>query len=394
MDYSLQTLLDALGDNSIDSGISIRSTIEPLGGSGAPVKPAVYEGGRYQLDQRWRPGKDEPVEVVIIDNVPSQANRMEQALRNRRQQLGLPVITIALSGVGALPPHIASELTSFDLPHRNADAYLRDAVIAESGEAFINSSVGRALFNASATEPAALLEWMPQALIFGFWQSHLGKKGVQTKFARAVTAEIVGYEPASVDTRRKGLKGDPLNLSIDDAVTFDPDDVVGWTLSEDKKSGAKKSKESLSEIGHGQVPVGDDGPLGAVSFRDIDQLITISFARLRCVEAGGEQANAAVRTVLAALAVVAQEAAFSGGFSLRSGCDLRAASRSYVWSGAAGDVELTGVGLDEAVAVFRESVQHAGRLGLPVGDAWAAEPLRLVPNDELQKVIQKTFGLG
>ena len=70
-------------------------------------------------------------------------------------------------------------LTSFDWPHRHADAYLRDSVLRSTGEAFDKSIIGLALMAATQTRPEALLEWMPQSLVYGFWQSHKGKKRTQ-----------------------------------------------------------------------------------------------------------------------------------------------------------------------------------------------------------------------
>jgi CRISPR-associated protein Csb1 len=69
----------------------------------------------------------------------------------------------------------------FRFPHRNADAYLRDATL--DGASFMGSEVGRAVFDATADCPEALLQWCPQALLFGFWQSHLGKMRSQAKLA-------------------------------------------------------------------------------------------------------------------------------------------------------------------------------------------------------------------
>ena len=114
-----------------------------------------------------------PVDVLVIDNEPSQANRLEAALEQRRAELGLPEIVLDLTSVGALPPHLPAQISSFRFPHRNADAYLRDAML--NGTKFLNTEVGAAIFGATADKPEALLQWFPQALLFGFWQSHLGR---------------------------------------------------------------------------------------------------------------------------------------------------------------------------------------------------------------------------
>jgi hypothetical protein len=98
---NVDALVEACSDLSDDAGITIRSTLEPLSGPGGPVKPAVYAGGLYQLDRRWDTTQDPPeaVDVVVIDNVPSQANRLEAALELIHGQIGLPEIVLDLSGI-------------------------------------------------------------------------------------------------------------------------------------------------------------------------------------------------------------------------------------------------------------------------------------------------------
>ena len=100
----------------------------PLAGPGGPVKPAVYEGGTYQQDRRWAARDDpEPTPVLVIDNVPSQANRLEAALHRHRESLSIPELVLDLSALPHLPAHLPRQLSSLEFPHRNADAYLRDA---------------------------------------------------------------------------------------------------------------------------------------------------------------------------------------------------------------------------------------------------------------------------
>ena len=107
------------------------------------------------------------------------------------------------------------------------------------------------------------MAWFPQALLYGFWQSHLGKKRHNTKHARAWVSEIVGWQPAATDTKVLGLKGDSLNLNTEESITSNPDDRVEWEIGKGEKvEGGKKDK--LSEIGHGQVPfMGPDAPAAA-----------------------------------------------------------------------------------------------------------------------------------
>jgi len=390
--FDAHRLVGACGDLSEDGGLTIRTVLEPLAGPGAPVKPAVYAGGVYQLDRRWDDTGDEPepVDVVVVDNVPSEANRLEAALEQLRERIGLPEMILDLSSVGGLPAHLPRSLSGFRFPHRQADAYLRDALL--EGHPFPKTDVGRAVLAANADNPAPLLEWFPQALVFGFWQSHLGKKGSQAKLARSWSSEIVGYRPATVDTRVLGLKGDPLNLSVDEPVAFDPDDPGGWAVIEGaKKVGGGKAKERLSELGHGQVPVTVvEAALAGISFARVEQRSTVSFAGLRRVWAGSAQANATARALVAAIGVAAHVTAFGRAFSLRSGCELRPRTTTWTWLGAV-DEEVSAPTIDEAVGLVDDCAALAEAAGLPVGTRWPSEPLRLEPAPNLVDAIRRTW---
>jgi CRISPR-associated protein Csb1 len=385
-------LLASCGDDSYEGGLLLEADLEPLSGVGGPVKPAIYSGNRFQVDERWIDEDDgrRVARVVVIDNVPSQANRLEAALDHLAIDLGLPSVILDLEQIDALPPHLPSRLTGFRFPHRQADAYLRDASLG--GTHFPRTETGRAILAATADRPAALFQWFPQALLFGFWQSHLGKKGSQAKLARSWVSEIIGIEPASVDTRTLGIKGDPLNLSVDEKVVYDPDDPLDWTFAAgEKKSGGSKKQESLSEIGLGQVPfrTGQEA-LAAVSCRRIVQRSTLSLAGLRRVWCGSPEANAAGRALLASLGLVGHVAAFGRSFSLRSGCDLRASTRRWTWLGESDDVSVEPLDLASASALFRACVERAESTGLPVGGRWQPE-LVLRPSAELEKVIRATY---
>jgi len=385
-------LIDACADSGFDSGIRIEAELEPQAGLRAPVKPAVYEGGRYQQDRRWpSEAAPSPVEVVVIDNVPSQANRLEAALQVERETLGLPELVLDLSDL-KLPVHLPRRLSSFQFPHRNADAYLRDSEF--EGQDFRKTEIGKAIEDATPATAGPLLSWFPQALLFGFWQSHLGKKRQKTKHARAWSSEIVGWEPAATTTRTMGLKGDALNLVNDVYVTSNEDDRSGWTVSEERAAGT--SYDRLSEIGHGQVPFmneNDSAPAG-ISFARITQQATVSFSQLRRVSLGDGRpdADACVRAVVVALGLVAHSRAFDRGFSLRSGADLRVKSRSVTWLGpfAGDDAEVELPDFAGATSLLSECVEDARRVGVGL-EGWASEPLVLTPKSNLRHAIVKTW---
>lgn len=391
-ELTVERLIRACGDDTAEAGITIRTELEPVAGPGAPVKPAVYEGGKYQFDRRWwGDGEDrKPVDVVVIDNVPSQANRCEAALERLRERLGLPVLELDLQGLG-LPPHLPEKLSSFRFPHRNADAYLRDSQLGD--DRFLDTEIGAGIFDGTADNPTPLLQWMPHALLYGFWQSHLGRKRSQAKLARSWVSEIVGYVPAATDVEVLGLKGDPLNLSVDDRASFNEDDLVAdqWELliGTTKSQDRGRKRERLSELGHGQVPV--SGSPAGISFASVMQTSTVSFASLRRIHTSDPSASAAARALLASLGLVAHVGAFGRAFSLRSGADLRPRSTTWIWLGADEDEALSALSLEEAEALFHGCVERAESAGLPVGSLWQRDPIVLRPNEALTKAINATW---
>ena len=389
---TLEALLEGCADDSFDDGIRIDTELVPIGGPGGPVKPAVYEGGTYQEDRRWADPKDEhPTSVIVIDNVPSQANRLEDALRRNRDALAIPELVLDLSSLTHLPSHLPRQLSSFQFPHRNADAYLRDALL--DGEDFMKTELGRAIFGATAQTCGALISWFPQALLYGFWQSHLGKKRQNTKHARSWVSEIVGWRPASTETRMSGLKGDPLNLSTDEAVRSNPNDRTAWDVDEgDSIPDGKKDK--LSEMGHGQVPfMGDNATAAAVSFARISQRATVSFAHLRRISLGDDapsERDAAVRALLVALGLHAHQLAFGRGFALRSGAELRSSETSATWLGADRDEQCELGGPESTAALLQSAKTHAQSAGVPL-DGWGVPPTELTPKENLSKAIRATW---
>ena len=396
MELTLEKLLVGTASDSFDDGIRLDTMLEPLGGPGETVKPAIYDGAVYQADRRWPPPNDphhdttESLPVFVIDNVPSQANRLEEALRRSRSSTGVPEMVLDLSELPGLPSHLPKRLSSWQFPHRNADAYLRDSTL--DGTDFGKHQIGRELFAATAGSAAALVAWWPQALLYGFWQSHLGKKRSQAKHARAWTSEIVGWQPAAQDTKVLGLKGDPLNLSIEESALYEDQDHESWRLGAKPEKG--EVKKALSKLGHGQVPIGDTTP-AAVSFRRVSQRATVSFAQLRRVGLGpdfGEDADSAARALLVAMGLHAHTMAFGRGFALRSGADLRVSSSTATWLGLTDEV-VDPLSRETTTELLHRAKNHARSVGVPL-DGWDTEAKVLSPKENLTKAIESSWPLA
>lgn len=384
-------ILLGCSDNAFDSGILMDTQLLPLGGHGSPLKPAIYPDKKYQKDCRWAsPDDREAQDVIVIDNVPSQANRLEAALRHNRASIHLPEFILDFSDIPHLPPHLPKTLSSLQFPHRNADAYLRDSQL--NGEDFNKTQLGKDIFSSTAENCAPLLAWFPQALLYGFWQSHLGKKRSNAKHARAWVSEIIGWNPATTETKTLGVKGDPLNLNIDDPVTMNSkDDRAQWEIG--KTKGDKSEK--LSAIGHGQVPIkgGGDATLAAVSFERISQRATLSFAQLRRVRIDnqfGSSKNAACRALLVALGLYAHQLAFGRGFSLRSGADLIPEETEITWLGSDSDSHISLGTIEDSRDLVHTAREHALSEGLTL-DGWGEHPKILTPKENLKNAIRGTW---
>ncbi|MXZ84475.1 MAG: type I-U CRISPR-associated protein Cas7 [Acidimicrobiia bacterium] len=385
---TLSMLRVACDEDATEGAIVLDAVLEPVGGHGTPVNPAIYAGGRYQHDRRWESSDaPEPTPVIVIDNVPSQANRLEAALEATADEVGVPRLVLDLTGedFAHLPPHLPRNLSSLRWPHRNADAYLRDALVDD--EAFVKSSVGRSIIDATADSSGALVAWFPQALLYGFWQSHLGSKRTQAKHARAWVSEIVGWGPATDElVTTAAMKGDPFNIIKEVGLAeHDRNDLIaGWELQEGKSPTEDKK---MSAIGHGQVITKrQDETLAPVSFQRITQKATLSFPQLRRVRLGdgySDEQDAAARTLIAALGLHAHESAFGRAFALRSGTDL-------VVKEGGSRLDSTEVGINDSAHLVQEALESARAVGVPT-EGWGAEPIHLTPNSDLTKAINATW---
>src|SRR5690606_29160470 len=191
-------------------------------GCGAKLFPPTYPGSgrgeppRHLLDYRRIRGED--VLCVPIDSGQRQANRLEEALRDARENgITFPAISVDFSGadVGDI-----GRITTLDAPHRVFDAIIRDSEL--DGVRFRDTEPGKRLLASKATNARAVYELSPTALVFGAWNSTGEGGGLGAKFPRAVVSEIVGIgvaqEPGAVDSgprasgRRPGSRIDPLGI--------------------------------------------------------------------------------------------------------------------------------------------------------------------------------------
>jgi CRISPR-associated protein Csb1 len=397
---ALNDLKDAVSGNA--AAFRCRRRLQPAGGEGDKVFPPTFAGAVYAIEQRRLPGRDAPVSCVLIDSVQSQANRMELALQEAVDagNIRLPLVEVDFSQHGPTEDVEADEkagrlidavgkITSLQVPHRLADAILRDSELG--GVPFRQSETGKALNTVSLANATPLFDLCPTALLFGMWDSTGPKGGLGPKFERAVVSEIVGIG-AEVGDLLRGVRRDPLEIRA--AVKVQKNADGSWKVSDAKAKGVV----APSEINHSSVPYpkrrdqkAEDNYYAGATIEYAEQTTTLSLICLRRLRfpLNGKTGNAtdqAARTVLAALALCGATLAFEAGVGLRSR-SLLWPDGPMVWELLARpgtkphEFVLTG---EQAVALLNKAIAAAGESGL----AWHEEPVTLKPSAELLKLVR------
>lgn len=350
--------------------IRVSGRYEPAGGPGSRVFPPTYpvQAGSVPYLVEERVWEGEPRTDVVLDAVPSQANRAEESLLRARRsgRVDLPLLELHHAGTAPVV------LTSLEFPHRYADAYLRDSLL--DGVKFDGTDLGRAMLAASLVDATALFANDPGSLVFGAWNSH--RKGRQQKFPRVYASEVIGWDP-QVGKRAAG-RMDPLNLVGAAKPTTDGN----WTYA---AVGEKVKGERLSEIGHGNIA--PNAQHGGVTITSGARSATVSLAALDRIGFGAVSHEAAVaaRAALAAYALVADRLAFGGpSLWLRSGCELVLIEERLEWVNRGGGTEAFDLPVGMALEVFRLAVERAAKEGV----AMSTDTVVLSPSPSLAKAIE------
>jgi len=397
MNYlTLDTLQSAVGGHG--AAFRCRRRLRPAGGDGDKVFPPTFAGAVYAIEKRRLAGRDEPVTCVLLDSVQSQANRMELALQEAVDEgrVKLPLVVVdffEFDPTGDMEADEAAErliekvgrITSLQVPHRLADAILRDSEL--DGAKFRRSERGKALNTVSLANATPLFELCPTALVFGMWDSTGPKGGLGPKFERAMVSEIVGIGVQwEDDYRNRGVRRDPLEISKNVLVFRDEYGALQRVAEPGEKKGVRPS-----EINHSSVPF--ESPNSGVTIEYAEQTTTLSLICLRRLQfpvngKADPAVDVAARTVLAALGLTAATLAFEGGTDLRSRC-LLWPDGPMVWEllDRPGEgpkpFSLTG---EAAVGLLEDAVKVAREKGLP----WLTEPVVLKPSAEMVKLVRRS----
>lgn len=399
VDLSLEALSAAISN---DAGIRRIAKLQPVGGRGDKVFPPTYPGDgrneppRHVFERRRvaaHDGASADVWCVLIDSVQSQANRLEEALRDAADEgLPLPFVTVDFAKADLAP---LTRITSLDAPHRVYDAILRDSLL--DGEPFMRSEQGKRLAAAKPADATALLELSPTALLFGAWHSQGEGGGLGAKFERRIVSEIVGVgvpveevtnaRTGEVTTRsagrRTGSRIDPLGV-LRRVEVFKG--AEGWN-TDAKEAGKGAKKVRPSEINHGNIAPSVQ-PLG-VTFDHAEHRLTLSLAGLRRLRFGGGDRDAAGRALIAALGLVAVAEQDARGYALRSRCEL-------VRDGGAPLEIVDADGVPRPVALDREAArrlyQEAYDRARAAGFAFTS--LTLEPQEKLVEIVRRSRDLA
>jgi CRISPR-associated protein Csb1 len=372
------------------SAAALRSVtvLQPVEGEGGKVFPATYAQGKYATEKRrLRCGDTEEreVECVLLNSVQSEANHAELALLQaiERDQIKLPVIEVNFSEANTQFKKELPNITSFEAPHRLADAILRDSMTPD-GARFSRSQYATRWGRANLWNATAIYEICPHALVFGMWGSPDKPGGLGAKFERAYISEIMGVDTLVVE-QRSGFRVDPLGASSKVMVAAVADG--GFQVVEEKTKNALRP----SEINHGNIVF--DSSNGGIRCRFAEQTTVISFGALRKLRfpldgKNNAKRDDAARTVLAAIGLCAGVLASERGTSLRSRCHLRpVAPRVWELLDRPGTESKTyEIDGEAAVALLKAAIEAAKAAGL----TWMEEKLVLKPSSELVDLVRKS----
>lgn len=323
---------------------------------GGLVRPPIYFFGNqpsWVKEHRYLNGQVK--EVVLLDSIESQANRLESLLRSN---VPLPDVVVQFSN--------GLTVSQYEAPHRIFDAIFGFSYL--NGTPFFKSRIFDEIEKGGPQAEKVLFRYAPLVLLFGGWHSHGDISPEKApKWPRLVTLEVIGTDP--LEAHRTRSRNDPLGIS---------EDALPEHLKDALKDMGKKGKSS--ELGLGQLPP-EASPLDVV-VKEVYLLGAISLVGLRNLSLDEK-----AKVVLLLLALLGLALQHEGGYRLRSGADFLGQGPLEV--GLLGCRSPFGeklvLGAEELKGLLQEAVA-----GLPEDLAWPHEPLILSAGKDLEEALSKS----
>ena len=388
--YDYKKLLAAVADPTV-AAIRLTVDLSPAadeeGGNKTRVFPPTY-AAEYAISDN----ADDTGKMAVLDSVQSQANRLEAVLQEACDDgdLRLPLLEVDF---GKLPRE-PRKLTVLQLPHRWADAILRDSV-DEKNKAFLETDIGKALAESHLRNATGVFGYCPSSLLFGVWHSTGEGGGRGVKYPRALTSEIVAY--GAKEATHSAVRVDPLGIEkkpFKYLYENDPD-FKRWVdakMVDKKKKPAdiKPADITPANINHGNIP--PSSGLGGITFRAAKLTAVITLAgmrRLRFPSVDGKvdkDRDCAARAVLAAMGLFALARQNESGYDLRSRCCLKALTEPrFEFVRNAESDERFEIDTQSAGETLADAIKGAEKFGLP----WHTDEMRFHPNEQLEKILAK-----
>jgi CRISPR-associated protein Csb1 len=388
-----------------DAALRRRQRLQPVGGRGDKIFPPTYPGEgrnnpppRHVYERRRIDGRE--LWCVLVDSVQSQANRLEESLlrliRDHSARIRIPHLFVDFGGEQLTG---INKITSLDAPHRIYDAIFRDSLL--DGQPFMESEKGKPLVTSSPRDAAAILTVSPTALLFGAWYSTGSGGGIGAKFARCLVSEVVavdvpvdeqvdqrtGEREVRTAGRRTGSRMDPLGV-LRKVEVFKGEDG-SWDINP-ADAGKSPKKVRPSEINHGNIAPSVQ-ELG-ITCDYLEHTFVLSFAALRRLGFGSDRKDAAARSYLASLGLLALVEQDAQGHALRSRCDLVCEEKKSPLEIVHPDGSTDKLDFDrEGVhALYVDALAAAKEVGFAFSD----DPLRLTPQKKLVEIVRRSQELA
>jgi len=363
--------------------------LQPAGGVGDKVFPPTFpseEKGkdpRYAEETRWinqETGDPAPTKCILVDSVPSQANRLEEHALRCGAELGLPDIKVRFTGLANETP-----LSVMEAPHRVFDSLLRDSELG--AEPFRSSTIGQSLINSTTSNATALLQYAPLTLLLGGWDSR--RKSGAFRLARALVSELIAVDAHVGVTSASRI--DPkgiVSTAGAGRIEIETDEAIAFSLSDEVDP---KNRTRPSKLVHGNIA--PKIVLGGVTCRYIEQIAVISLSQLRRLSfpvdgESTEQQNQFGRAMLAALGLALLDSQYQEGYSLRSRCMLVPEDEPKVEliGPTSKDVEQLKLSRGQAIDAFKALRSRANAAGLPTSD----QVIELTASAKLEELIRES----